>query len=280
MDSTSPEFKLSYNFAVLKAVAAILQILFATYNYGLYEAGKGQIEYYGYASYIFTVVPYAFMSVINLIAALCSPEFPTMYLLRYEPKSNWDCDNEVIDFINSRIQGPVGFFHFTDNAPRTTADTGHININIEATPLDTPSADYSGLDETKRRKIRVNVGWLLLLLSRTLFILPPILIIYFFTYFEKKQSTPTQRGWLIAWQVVGSVVSIWSSNLHVEKVALYLKYFYSQGWKFWSAPWPNQIIFVRIVQDFMWLGLAIVVGIGGYVTVIQMIQGFGVCTVV
>lgn len=72
---------LSCNFSILQAVAAILQIVYSSLE--LYEASARQIPKYGYASYSLTVLPYVIMSLTNLLATICEPQYPTMFLVIY-----------------------------------------------------------------------------------------------------------------------------------------------------------------------------------------------------
>lgn len=77
----SCEVELSCNYSILKATAAILQTLYA--SFGLYQVSGEQIKKFGYASYSLTVIPYILMSLINLLAALCQPNYPRMFLVKY-----------------------------------------------------------------------------------------------------------------------------------------------------------------------------------------------------
>lgn len=74
---------IAYNYNSAKMFAAIAQILYACYQ--LSETSQPQIVKFGYAAYQLTIIPYAIMSLINLIAALCQPEFPTMLLVHQGP---------------------------------------------------------------------------------------------------------------------------------------------------------------------------------------------------
>ncbi|RPB21311.1 hypothetical protein L211DRAFT_450118 [Terfezia boudieri ATCC MYA-4762] len=73
------EIKLNSNYNIPKAIAALLQILYASFD--LYATGGRQIKRWGYAAYSFTVIPYICMSIINLLAALFEPQYSTMYLV-------------------------------------------------------------------------------------------------------------------------------------------------------------------------------------------------------
>lgn len=76
----APKFDIAYNYNFVKVLAAIAQILYVCYQ--LYETSQPQISKSGYAAYQLTIIPYAIMSLINLFAALCQPEFPAMFLVR------------------------------------------------------------------------------------------------------------------------------------------------------------------------------------------------------
>lgn len=58
----------------------IAQILYGTFQ--LYQSSGPQIHKAGYAAYQLTVIPYILMSLINLLASLCEPEFPAIFLVR------------------------------------------------------------------------------------------------------------------------------------------------------------------------------------------------------
>lgn len=74
---TSTQIACSYN--TLKSFAAVLQAVFASAT--LYNSKGHQIDRFGHAAFGLTVVPYAVMSVINLIANLFCPEYPSMYMV-------------------------------------------------------------------------------------------------------------------------------------------------------------------------------------------------------
>ena len=70
---------ISSNYSQVKVVIAIGQALYGITT--LYNARGDQIERYGYAAFGLTVVPYAYMSVVNLIANLLCPEYSAMYMI-------------------------------------------------------------------------------------------------------------------------------------------------------------------------------------------------------
>lgn len=72
---------LSCNYSFVAATAGIAQVLSASWE--LYHASERQIPNLGYAAYSLTVVPYLVMSLVNLVACMCQPQYPTMFLVRY-----------------------------------------------------------------------------------------------------------------------------------------------------------------------------------------------------
>ena len=62
-------------FSLVQVVTGIITI---------YRARGDQLERYGVAAFGLTVVPYVFMSFVNIVASILSPEYPTMYLV-YSP---------------------------------------------------------------------------------------------------------------------------------------------------------------------------------------------------
>jgi hypothetical protein len=74
--------KLSSSFNLVKALAALLQSLYTSFT--LVRTNDGQLNRYGFAAPGLTVLPYAVMSTLNLMANLVAPHYPTMYLVRSE----------------------------------------------------------------------------------------------------------------------------------------------------------------------------------------------------
>lgn len=97
---------LSCNYSIPKAIVAILQVVY----------GTTELPKFGYAAYSLTVIPYLIMSLVNLVAAACEPQYPTMFLVRYGGISTIDQaasqDGEappaVSDLPEELVQGAVG----------------------------------------------------------------------------------------------------------------------------------------------------------------------------
>lgn len=80
--SGSTPIKLSCNYSIFKSIIAIIQIVYG--GLGLYEASAREVPKFGYAAYSLTVIPYILMSLVNLLANICQPQYPTMFLVLNE----------------------------------------------------------------------------------------------------------------------------------------------------------------------------------------------------
>jgi hypothetical protein len=74
--------KLSPSFNLVKGVVALLQSIYASST--LIRTNGGEVKRYGFAAPGLTVLPYAIMSTLNLMANLLAPHYPTLYLVRSE----------------------------------------------------------------------------------------------------------------------------------------------------------------------------------------------------
>lgn len=73
--------RLANNFSALKTVAGIIQVIVR--SAGLYHASERHFAMFGYVEYSLTFIQYMLMSLINLLAPLCEPQYPSMYLPRH-----------------------------------------------------------------------------------------------------------------------------------------------------------------------------------------------------
>jgi len=159
--------KISSSQSHLKSCIAICQLLFSCFT--LYHTRGNQIQLYGYAAFGFTVVPYAVMSVVNLVSNLLVPHYPTLYLVR-TPLMN------QAEEAGGRFEGVVGTVPTTRN----------------------PDAD---LDVAT---LPVVLFWFLLILA----IITPYIILKAMTNFDAGDSTPAQRGWTMGWLAVGQLYGL------------------------------------------------------------------------
>lgn len=103
----TPNFDIAYNYNIVKIIAAIAQILYGCFQ--LYQTRGPQIEKFGYAAYQLTIIPYIFMSLINLLASICEPEFPAMFLVRNTQLDTQEISAEVgIVTVPEPVEGSGG----------------------------------------------------------------------------------------------------------------------------------------------------------------------------
>lgn len=81
-------FTMSYNYSMVKAFAAIGQIVYGSFQ--LYQTAAENIKYYGFDAYQLTIIPYIVMSFLNLVASLCEPQFPAIFLVDRAPEIGTD----------------------------------------------------------------------------------------------------------------------------------------------------------------------------------------------
>lgn len=67
---------------VIKSIASIIQLGYAMVT--LYRTRGDQIEQYGYAAFGLTVLQYAVMSLVNLLANILTPDYPALCMVRSE----------------------------------------------------------------------------------------------------------------------------------------------------------------------------------------------------
>ncbi|KAI1609231.1 hypothetical protein EDD37DRAFT_143688 [Exophiala viscosa] len=67
------------NYSLVKILAAVGQSLYGIAT--LYDTRGDQLNRYGYSAFGLTVIPYAYISLVNLVANLLCPEYPAMYLV-------------------------------------------------------------------------------------------------------------------------------------------------------------------------------------------------------
>lgn len=131
----------------------------------IYQARGDQIQRYGYAAFGLTVVPYAFMSVLNGAANLVTPQYATMFLIRTPAMTEAE-------------QRGKGLF-------KTALD-----VELFEVPVAALSSEWTPVIKK----------WLPFLLG-----LIPLAITGAISRFRVGDSTSVQRGFTMAWLVVGIV---------------------------------------------------------------------------
>lgn len=144
----------------------------------IFRARGDQIQQYGYGAFGLSVVPYVFMSVVNLIGLLLGPEFPSMYLV-------WTPDMDEAERRGGTFEGIVA----TLVIPHQDGPDG------SAEKPDTVwwSPTSTGLWS--------HICFLVLMVA-------PVCIVGGLSGFRQgDSSTAAQRGWILSWLIVGSFSS-------------------------------------------------------------------------
>ncbi|KAH0606885.1 uncharacterized protein H6S33_003719 [Morchella sextelata] len=183
LDESQYDYEIASNYSILKTFAAIVQIVYGCYE--LYEARGTQINAFGYAAYSLTVIPYVFMSFLNLIASMCRPSYPSRYLVYYRGpyegcQKSWE-EKEALESLETEVAGAVGYAY---------------GLSCEGGYPDITSTD----------SIPINVLIFFLLLA-------PYILIYFLTGYNQGHSTVTQRTWLMCSLVLGQLFTLVAQHL-------------------------------------------------------------------
>jgi hypothetical protein len=75
----TPKPVIAASYSLPKAMIAIFQLGFAMWT--LYQSKGRQLDYYGYAAFGPTVIPYALMSFVNLLGNMLVPDYNALYLI-------------------------------------------------------------------------------------------------------------------------------------------------------------------------------------------------------
>ncbi|KAH7138254.1 hypothetical protein B0J11DRAFT_10868 [Dendryphion nanum] len=165
----------TYN--VVKIVVGLIQTVYAIYT--LWKARGNQIETYGMVAFGLTVTPYAFMSILNSAAAMVTPEYPSMFLIRTP-------DMEAAERDGGKFGGYIATLKVDNSTLKPTNQT----------PLDF-------LDEGKK-------AWVYRILL-TILVLVPIAVIGALAGFKLNTSpgSSARNGWILTWLIIGSLWSFW-----------------------------------------------------------------------
>jgi len=91
---------ISCSYSVPKSMLALIQLSFAALT--LAKSLQGEIAIFGYASFSLSVLPYAVMSLVNLVANMICPHYPTLYMVRNAVM------DEAEERLGMRFEGTVG----------------------------------------------------------------------------------------------------------------------------------------------------------------------------
>jgi hypothetical protein len=288
--------ELANTHGALKYVASLIQLAYAVVT--LYRVRGDQLDKYGYAAYGLTVIPYLVMSLVNLLANICTPDYPLIYMVHSEVMEEvknrgvW-FDGTVGEIRPATEQGET--IHIEDASasrvrfkyPRTPIDPEEKIAGDSTVVVDTNIAtDRAGVAGEKLgavdsimpvdSNVKVEVNSLGRYTTKTLkprtwwtgsavvvaivALAAPYIIIGALTRFDPKQSTRAQRGWTMSWLVLGQVFGASMSLFHFGR-STYIE-------AVWSFALPSMVLFCGAPP------------IGGVVVVIEMILSLPICSLI
>lgn len=248
-----------------KIFASIVQLLFACGT--LWRSRGRQLEQYGYAAFSLTVIPYAIMSLVNLIGNIVTPEYTHVYIVESEVLEEARRRHITFDGTVSRVElrekenVRIMDVHFSDK----DGDNWFIR---EATVTELPEQVQGllsitvpmGLYPNRAPDLPETIINALSYILAVVVLAAPYAIIAGLTEFKPGHSTVSQRAWMLSWLVVGQVAGLvraWLINRERIKTGSVRKYY---------------LIILAIL-----FGSA---GVGGFVNAGMMIKQFGSCVVV
>ncbi|KAK3940962.1 hypothetical protein QBC46DRAFT_383964 [Diplogelasinospora grovesii] len=156
------------SYSAPKLLISLVQAVWAIIT--LYRARGDQIDQYGYAAFGLTVAPYAWMSVLNSLGNLLTPEYPAIFMVR----------TPLMDEVEERGLGKFA---------------GELRVKIDY------SSEYkhdSGPISDRRMLWHYFSAFVCGLI--------PLAIIGGLSGFHNQNSTPLQRGFTMSWLVVSIAV--------------------------------------------------------------------------
>jgi hypothetical protein len=226
--------KLSCSSGWFKCAVAIIQVAFACIT--LYRTRGNQVETYGYAAFGLTVIPYAVMSILNLVANLLTPEYPALYMVhsdvmdlramcraRYdgivgtivpEPRPENDSRRGVFERLEVRnVTGNTGSeltYQASVRIPPAYTDDSNEKLQIKISEL----GRHDRIPNFPRSQFKRNI--LAFAIGFVALITPYVLISGLTNGFKAgNSSTSIQRGFVMSWLVIGQVLgSFWAAIGH------------------------------------------------------------------
>jgi hypothetical protein len=231
--------KLASSYDIVAGMVGIFQTVSAALT--IYRSRGDQINRYGYAAFGLTVIPYALMSIINLIAGLMTPTYQSLYMV-----SSWEMEEAKAQ--HGRFDGVVGRVveNKTDDPgrPRWLKSRFWQELHLRIFKLCEGSMFVQLYNAYQHQLLAKLLAMLLAKLQLNAYqhqllakllaklqlnayqlepqlhatkrsrhprvfgllstVIPmPLIIIYFLTHFDPGKSTGAQRSWIMCWLIFG-----------------------------------------------------------------------------
>ena len=144
------DMEIASSYSFVQGIAAIAQIFFASKE--LYDARGDQIGRYGYAAFGLTVIPYLWMSFLNLLAAIMRPQYSHQYLLHYGGAKHHECPYHETCEPNDEEKGK----NPTVKAPEPDVQEVGARTGTDECAVERPNT--AGLDQKLQDKVLGAVG--------------------------------------------------------------------------------------------------------------------------
>jgi len=279
---------ISSNYNWIQSLAAIFQA--GSAGWALYKARGNQIQRYGYAAFGLTVIPYLFMSVMNLLAQIATANYPNVYMVSSPEMEEARRHGGVFDGVVGRLEpevkddeaeNPVYVVKSVNDIPVMERVSGSsyyplsIPFGKRVTSLEDSDGDIQIDTYTpyKLHTTRLSRGCGIFCFQFCM--LPIILgclsliVVGAMTHFGNGESTKTQRGWIMSWLVVGGACGWYTDAMSSIFIPEHDKI---TGKVKKSSYFGNVIPFAII-----FLGILCVPAIGGFVVVARMLEEYGIC---
>lgn len=207
-------YKPAHQTSAVKVIFSLAQAVAG--GVAIYRARGNQIKQYGYGAFGLSVVPYVFMSVVNLTALLLGPEYPSMYLV-------WTPDMDEAERQGGAFEGMIATLVIPQDGP---------NGLKERTGIEWWEPVW-------------NKRWLLIYFF--LLTAAPVCIVGGLSKFHSgDNSTAAQRGWIMSWLIVGSLSSscVALFRFAMEPDEYLMSFFYLLLWTvpFWIPALGGMVI--------------------------------------
>lgn len=236
----------SYNLP--KMLVSFIQAIWAVTT--IYRTRGDQIQQYGYAAFGLTVAPYATMSILNTLANMFTPDYPSMFLIRTPVMDKAEREGEGFfkGAIRLKLQdvNPLGEMQGRriSSAIVSMDDNPFLaNLNVEPSSLN------------------ICVAFLCSLI--------PLGIVGGLSGFQTGNSSQMERGFTMSWLVVGIIYGL---TFGLGDLSILMQFMTMNGRK-------NKLGSTLRLYFTILLGLG-VPSIGGMVVVGMMIRNFGICTLI
>jgi hypothetical protein len=163
--------EMPHNLNILPAVVGLGQLLYGVHT--VYKARGNQIDRYGMLAFGLTVVPYAFMSLINTLATFVTPQYPGIYLL-------CTTDMEAAMGDGAKLGGVIGQIKLDESlGTRVSAAVG---LTVPKKVALDPLNNNNNL-----------TTWLYRIMLCLLVVAPILFVLIFANYLLNRETNPIQR---------------------------------------------------------------------------------------